>query len=115
MATVFAISTTNSDDEHDRLELEYMLDSVERDRFGVHAVVDSPENADLILFVEREKAAGAQLDKVREHPLVQEYYMLRRQSAVQGYSLLTRRLRLDPEEMICPQPPSLGALSDTLL
>jgi len=41
--------------------------------------------------------------------------MLRRQSAVQGYSLLTRRLRLDPEEMICPQLPSLGALSGTLL
>ena len=72
MATVFLTSATDPDDEHGRLELQYLQDSAERDRFGVHEAVEEPGDADLILFVEREHATGAGLDQVREHPLVHE-------------------------------------------
>ena len=42
MATVYLTSATDPDDEHGRLELRYLEDSAERDRFGVHEVVRSP-------------------------------------------------------------------------
>ena len=73
MAKVFLTSATDPDDEHGRLELSYLQASAERDRFGVHEVTDDPKKADLVLFVEREEAAGSQLEQVREHPLVQQY------------------------------------------
>lgn len=73
MATVFATSATNSDDEHGRLELKFLLDSAERDRVGTHSLSDIPDGADIIIFVEREKAAGAQLEKVCAHPLYKRY------------------------------------------
>lgn len=73
MATVFLTSATHPHDEHGRLELGYLEDSAERDRFGVHEVVDTPGEADLILFVEREHAAGGALEEVRQHPLFQQW------------------------------------------
>jgi len=73
MATVFLTSATAPENEHGRLELGYLQDSARKDQFGVHNVSGDPDMADLILFVEREKAAGSQLEQVREHPLVQQY------------------------------------------
>lgn len=73
MATVFLTSATAPDDEHGRLELRYLRASAERDRFGVHDVVERPSDADLLLFVEREDAAGDRLDRVRAHPLLRQY------------------------------------------
>jgi Exostosin family len=40
-----------------------------RDRFGVHTVVSSPDDADLILFVEHSTDAGAYFQHVRRHPV----------------------------------------------
>lgn len=73
MAHVFILSSSSPESKHGRLEISYMLDSVERDRFGVHTVVDTPDQADLILFVEREKAAGPRFEQVRKHPLVRQH------------------------------------------
>ena len=60
-------------EKHAELELEYLKDSAQRDRFGVHSVVDSPEEADIILFAERSGATGPNMEIVRQHPLVQNY------------------------------------------
>lgn len=50
-----------------------MRDSARVDRFGVHEVVEDPEEADLILFVETSEAAGYYFDRVKEHPVYRDY------------------------------------------
>jgi hypothetical protein len=45
----------------------------ERDRFGVHSLVASPDEADLILFVEHSTDAGAYFQDVRRHPVYRSY------------------------------------------
>lgn len=50
-------------------ELQAFLSLAGRDRFGVHALVDDPEEADLILFVEHSTDAGAYYQDVRTHPV----------------------------------------------
>jgi hypothetical protein len=51
--------------------LGYIRESAQKDSFGFHKITDDSETADLVLFVEREAAAGAELEKVREHPIFQ--------------------------------------------
>jgi hypothetical protein len=46
-----------------------MRDAAGADRFGVHAAVDDPQAADLILFVETSAGAGPYFERVRRHPL----------------------------------------------
>lgn len=46
-----------------------MRQLAQRDRFGVHTVVASPAEADLILFVEHSTDAGAYFQDVRKHEL----------------------------------------------
>jgi hypothetical protein len=58
-----------SDDPKAALDLTQMRDSARADRFGVHSVVDDPDDADLILFVETSAAAGPYFERVRRHPL----------------------------------------------
>ncbi len=43
------------------------------DRFDVHSLTDDPSAADLILFVEREHAAGPYMEANRRHPLTARY------------------------------------------
>jgi hypothetical protein len=50
-------------------ELESMTELAAQDRFGVHTVVASPDDADLILFVEHSTDAGAYFQHVRRHPV----------------------------------------------
>jgi hypothetical protein len=52
-------------------ELESMVALAAQDRFGVHTVVVSPDEADLILFVEHSTDAGAYFQHVRRHPVYQ--------------------------------------------
>lgn len=73
MVKVFLTSATKVNNEHGRLELSFLQDSTESDRFGIHEVTEDPDAADLILFIEREEAAGPRLEKVTEHPLYRQY------------------------------------------
>jgi hypothetical protein len=50
-----------------------MMLLAQRDRFGVHSLVESPEEADLILFVEHSTDAGAYFQDVRKHPVYRRY------------------------------------------
>src|SRR5690348_1582287 len=58
-------------------ELEKMRRLVRSDRFGIHRVVDYPQDSDLVLFVESSTDAGAYFELVRRHPL---YKMFRSKS-----------------------------------
>jgi len=69
LAKVFLTSATDLDDEHGRLELSFLQESAAKDRFGVHVTTDDPERADIVIFVEREDAAGSQQESVLAHPL----------------------------------------------
>jgi hypothetical protein len=55
------------------LDLEQMQASAQADRFGVHKVVEDPGEADLILFVETDGAAGHYFHRVRSHPVYREF------------------------------------------
>ena len=70
MASVLLLSATSQDDTHGQLELHYLLESAKRDRFQQHVLTDDPTEADIILFAEREEAAGAHLERVRRHEYV---------------------------------------------
>jgi hypothetical protein len=50
-------------------ELEAMRELANLDRFGIHTLVEAPEAADLILFVEHSTDAGAYFQDVRRHEL----------------------------------------------
>ena len=56
-----------------REDLRRLLSSASKDRFGVHALTDDPDAADLIIFVERAHAVGRYLEDVRRHPYVKAY------------------------------------------
>ncbi len=73
MSKIHLLSATPPDDVHGRLELHYLQHSATQDRFQVHQPVDDPETADLIIFAERENAAGPHLENVRQHPLVHRF------------------------------------------
>ncbi len=50
-------------------ELNDLIALAQRDRFGIHTLVASPDDADLILFVEHSTDAGAYFQHVRRHDL----------------------------------------------
>lgn len=50
-------------------ELNDLIALAKRDRFGIHALVASPRDADFILFVEHSTDAGAYFQRVRRHEL----------------------------------------------
>ncbi len=66
---VFLLSAAPAGPERAHLDLGCLQDSARLDRFGVHAAVDSPADADLILFVETSVHAGPYFEQVRRHPL----------------------------------------------
>lgn len=75
MASVYLLSAGSTDRElHPKafLDLEQMQTSARVDRFGAHEVVDGPDQADLILFVETSAAAGHYFERVRSHPICEE-------------------------------------------
>lgn len=77
MAKVLLVSAAPENDERfpffARHDLERMLKSAREDVFGVHSLTDAPEEADIIIFVERAHATGAYMEYVRRHPLVKKY------------------------------------------
>src|SRR4051812_20062819 len=74
MARVFLLSATPEDDQSDfnLAPLREAEESARRDRFQIHSVVDDPEVADLIVFVEF-YGGGWYFERVRSHPLVRRY------------------------------------------
>jgi hypothetical protein len=72
MANVFLLSA-GPQTIHGQLELDYLTRAAQDDRFGIHRMVENPDAADLILFAEREYAAGPFLEDVRKHPLVRAH------------------------------------------
>lgn len=74
MARVLLLSATPEDDQTDfnLAPLREAEDCARRDRFNIHSVVDDPETADLIVFVEF-YGGGWYFERVRRHPLVRQY------------------------------------------
>jgi len=72
MANVFLTSAADSSSVKGRLELRYIRESAERDKYGVHSVTENPDAADLILFVERDRVTGERQETIRTHHLIQE-------------------------------------------
>lgn len=71
MARAYLLSAASSRDPDPKafLDLEQMRAAASADRFGVHGIAPTPDDADLILFVETSTAAGAYFDRVRRHPV----------------------------------------------
>jgi hypothetical protein len=69
VARVFLLSAAAGDREDGGLDLRQMRELANRDRFGVHTVVERPEDAELILFVETSTAAGPYFEDVLAHPV----------------------------------------------
>jgi hypothetical protein len=55
------------------LDLEQLRDSARADSFGVHHLVDDPEAADVILFVETNAGAGDYFGLVKRHPVFRRH------------------------------------------
>ena len=74
MARVLLLSATPEDDQTDfnLAPLREAEESARRDRFQIHSLVDDPEAADLIIFVEF-YGGGWYFERVRSHRLVQQY------------------------------------------
>jgi hypothetical protein len=70
---VLSAAPDNASTPHARSELEAIQLLAGRDRFGVHELVDSPQEADLILFVEHSTDAGAYFQDVRKHPVYKRF------------------------------------------
>ncbi len=77
MAKVFLLSAAPENDEaypyYARHDLERLHTSAEKDIFRKHSITNDPEEADLIIFVERAHATGRYLEDVRRHPLVKKH------------------------------------------
>jgi hypothetical protein len=73
MAKVLLTSAAPTEAKNGQLELEIMLESVQHDKYKSHVLTDDPTDASLVLFVEREGAAGDALEAVRQHPLVSRF------------------------------------------
>ncbi len=75
MAQALLLSAAPADDPdrpHAHDELARMRRSAARDKFGVHALTDDPQTADVILFVEN--AGGTRhYPEVRRHPYVRKF------------------------------------------
>ncbi len=69
MAQVYLLSVTEPDDIRGQLEVNYLRHSASQDIFRQHTLVEDPENADLILFAERE----GDLKRVCQHPLLRQF------------------------------------------
>ncbi len=54
-------------------DLEAMRQAAAADRFGVHALVEDPREADVVLFVETSICAGQYFESVRTHPAYREH------------------------------------------
>ena len=74
MARVFLLSATPEDDQtgFNLAPLREAEESARCDRFHVHSLVDDPEAADLIVFVEF-YGGGWYFERVRRHPLVRRH------------------------------------------
>jgi hypothetical protein len=56
------------------LDLEHLRQSARADRFRVHHLAETPEEADLIIFVEVSSAAGHYFERVRRHPIYRFFH-----------------------------------------
>ena len=75
MASVHLLSAARGGPGHDpkaHLDLEQMRTAAAADRFGEHSVVDDPEAADVVLFVETSVAAGPYFEAVRRSRVYRE-------------------------------------------
>jgi hypothetical protein len=73
MASVYLLSSTPASSTHGQLEYTYLHTSADNDKFGDHHLTNDPALADIILFAEREDAAGNRLERVRNHYLFRSY------------------------------------------
>jgi Exostosin family len=75
LASVHLISAAPADspDPTARLDLDQMRAAARIDRFGVHRVVEDPDDADLILFVETSGGAGYYFERVLRHPVYRRH------------------------------------------
>jgi hypothetical protein len=75
LALIHLISAAPADpsDPIAHLDLEQMRASARADRFGVHRVVEDPDAADLILFVETSGGAGHYFERVLRHPVYRRH------------------------------------------
>ncbi len=69
MTRVLLLSAAPAGHERAYLDLEQLRRAATLDRFGVHRVVERPEDAELILFVETSGYAGYYFELVRRHSL----------------------------------------------
>jgi Exostosin family len=60
-------------DERAHWDLNAMRQAASTDRFKSHSLVESPEEADLILFVETSTCAGPYFESIRRHDTFQEH------------------------------------------
>ncbi|MBA3964161.1 MAG: exostosin family protein [Chthoniobacterales bacterium] len=74
MAKVFLLSVASGegDGDYNRGAYRGLMRSAQADAFRIHALIDDPAGADLILFAELH-GAGPYFEKVRTHPLVRRY------------------------------------------
>ncbi len=76
MASAYLLSAAPNDpDRYPKafLDLEGMRESAWADRFGVHQVIEDPEKADLIIFIETDGGAGHYFHRVKGHPLYRQF------------------------------------------
>ncbi len=66
---ILSAADAETDGGHGHDELQKMRAHAASDRFGVHALVDDPAAAEIVLFVESSAAAGAYFERVRRHPV----------------------------------------------
>jgi hypothetical protein len=74
LATVYLLSAAPANAPPRSFEdLERLRAFATVDRFGVHALTDDPEGADIVLFVEISTDAGHYFELVRRHPVYREF------------------------------------------